>query len=154
MSKICIPPLFSKSVPGFPGGKEGTYPLPLTHSSIQLWWTRVEQCQGGRIVAEPIHCILITTRRITSSIKMGFKRGLYQSVTNIFEYSNFQIFLIQIFIRTFVRIIFWIQIYSDIRSCQLLEYEYIRIFVRSKILIRIYSDLRSYQFSDSDNDFV
>ena len=56
---------------------------------------------------------------------------LDQSVTNIFKYSNIQIFLIQIFIRIFVRIIFWIQIYSDIRSCQLFGYEYIRIFVRT-----------------------
>ena len=77
-----------------------------------------------------------------------------QSVTNIFEYSNIRIFLIRIFIRIFVRIIFWIRIYSDIRLCQLFGYEYIRIFIRSKILIRIYSDLRSYQFSDSDNDIV
>ena len=62
-------------------------------------------------------------------------------------YSNIQIFLIRIFIRVFVSIIFWIRIYSDIRSCQLFGYEYIRIFVRSKILIRIYSNIRSHQFS-------
>ena len=72
---------------------------------------------------------------------------LDQSVTNIFEYSNIQIFLIQIFIRVLVRIIFWIRIYSDICSCQLFGYKYVRIFVRGKILIRIYSDIRSYQFS-------
>ena len=70
-----------------------------------------------------------------------------QSVTNIFDDSNIQIFLIRIFIRILVRIIFWIRIYSDIRSCQLFGYEYIRIFVRGKILIRIYSDILSYQFS-------
>ena len=70
-----------------------------------------------------------------------------QSVTNIFEYSNIRIFLIRIFIRVFVRIIFWIRIYSDIRSCQLFGYEYIRIFVCVKIFIRIYSDIRLYQFS-------
>ena len=76
-----------------------------------------------------------------------------QSVTNIFEYSNIRIFLIRIFIRIFVRIIFWIRIYSDIRSCQLFGYEYIRIFVRSKILIRIYSNICSNPFSDSNNVF-
>ena len=36
----------------------------------------------------------------------------------IFKYLNIQIFLIRIFIRVFVRIIFWIRIYSDIRSRQ------------------------------------
>ena len=76
-----------------------------------------------------------------------------QSVTNIFEYSNIQIFLIQTFIQIFVRIIFWIRIYSDIRSCQLFGYEYIRIFVRSKILIRIYSNICLNPFSDSNNVF-
>ena len=35
----------------------------------------------------------------------------------IFEYSNIQIFLIRIFVGVFVRIIFRIRIYSDIRSC-------------------------------------
>ena len=45
-----------------------------------------------------------------------FDGVLDQSVTNIFEYSNIRIFLIRIFIRTFVRIIFCIRIYSDIRS--------------------------------------
>jgi len=69
-------------------------------------------------------------------------------------YSNIQIFLIRIFIRIFVHIIFWIRIYSDIRSCQLVGYEYKRIFVRGKISIRIYSDICLYQFSDSDNAFV
>ena len=59
---------------------------------------------------------------------------LVQSVTNMFEYFDIRIFLIQIFIRIFVRIIFWIGIYSDIRLCQLFGYKYIRIFVRSKIL--------------------
>ena len=80
--------------------------------------------------------------------------ALYQSGTNKFEYSNIRILLIQIFIRIFVRIIFWIQIYSDIRLCQLFGYKYIRIFVRSNILIRIYSYIRSYKFSESDNVFV
>ena len=41
-----------------------------------------------------------------------------QSVTNIFEYSNIRIFLIRIYIRVFIRIIFWIRIYSDIHSWQ------------------------------------
>ena len=59
---------------------------------------------------------------------------LVQSVTNIFEYSNIQIFLIRIFIQIFVRIIFWIRIYSDIRLCQLFGYEYIRIFIRVNFL--------------------
>ena len=88
----------------------------------------------------------------------------------IFEYLNIQIFLIRISIRVFIRIIFWIRIYSDIRSCQLFGYifirifkcwfgcsfvskfwyEYIRIFVRIKILIRIYSDIRSYCFFDTN----
>ena len=76
-------------------------------------------------------------------------------VTRVWQiYSNIQIFLIRRFIRIFVCIIFWIQIYSDIRPCQIFWYEYIRIFVRSNILIRIYSDFRSYQFSDSDDVFV
>ena len=82
---------------------------------------------------------------------MGY---LNQSVTNIFEYSNIRIFVIRIFIRIFVRIIFWIRIYSDIRSCQLFGYEYIRIFVRSKVLIRIYSDIHSYQFSGHKHMFL
>ena len=47
----------------------------------------------------------------------------YQSVTNIFEYSN----------------IFITNIYSDIHSYQFSWYEYIRIFVRIIFLIRIYS---------------
>ena len=71
--------------------------------------------------------------------------NLDQSVTNIFEYSNIQIFLIRIFIRVFVPIIFRIRIYSDIRSCQKCSYEYIRIFVRIIFLIRIYSDICSCQ---------
>ena len=60
--------------------------------------------------------------------KSDISRFLLQSVTNLFKYSNIQIFLI---IRIFIRIIFWIGIYSDIRSCQLFGYEYIRIFVRT-----------------------
>ena len=55
---------------------------------------------------------------------------LGQSVTNIFEYSNIQMFVIRIFIRIFVRIIFGIQIYLDIRWCQLFRYKYIQIFIR------------------------
>ena len=70
-----------------------------------------------------------------------------QSVTNIFEYSYIQIFLIRIFIRVFIRIIFWIRIYSYIRLCQLFGDKYIRIFVHVKILIRIYSDICLDQFS-------
>ena len=62
-------------------------------------------------------------------------------------YSNLRIFFIRIFIQIFIRIIFWISIYSDIRSCQLFGYKYIRIFGRGKILIQIYSDICSYQFS-------
>ena len=54
-------------------------------------------------------------------------------MTNIFEYSNIQIFLIRIFIRVFVRIIFWIRIYSDIRSRQdfysnIFGYSFVSIF--------------------------
>jgi len=79
---------------------------------------------------------------------------MHQSVTNIFEYLNIRVFLIRIFIRIFVRIIFLIRIYSVIRSYQFFGYEYIRIFVRSNILIQIYSDICSYQFSDSDDVFV
>ena len=69
-------------------------------------------------------------------------------------YSNIRIFLIQIFIWIFVHIIFWIRLYSDIRSYQLVGYEYIRIFIGSKILIRMYSDFHPYQFSDSNDVFV
>ena len=66
------------------------------------------------------------------SIQTGnISRCTKQSLTNIFEYLNIWIFLIRIFIRIFVRIIFWIWIYSDICSCQLFGYEYIRIFVRT-----------------------
>ena len=102
---------------------------------------------GAGCTGNALHCTMFTSTNIQLHTS-------HQSVTNIFEYSSIRIFLIRIYIRIFVRIIFWIQIYSDIRSCQLFGYEYIRIFVRSKILIRIYSDLRSYQFSDSDNVFV
>ena len=42
-------------------------------------------------------------------------------MTNIFKFSNIQIFLIQIFIQIFVRIIFWIRIHSDIHSCHFLD---------------------------------
>ena len=49
------------------------------------------------------------------------------------------------YIWIFVRVIFLIRIYSDIRSCQKCSYEYIRIFVRIIFLTRIYSDIRSYQ---------
>ena len=76
------------------------------------------------------------------------------SKSECYVYSNIWIFLIQIFIRIFVRIIFLILIFLDIRSCQLFGYKYIRIFVRSKILIWIYSDLCSYQYSDSDDVFI
>ena len=72
---------------------------------------------------------------------------LIQSVTNIFEYSNIQIFLIRISIRILVRLIFWKRIYSDICSCLLFGYKYIWIFVRSKILIWIYLDINLYQCS-------
>ena len=60
-------------------------------------------------------------------------------------YSNIQIFLIQIFIWIFVRIQILIQIYSDIRLCQKMSYEYIRIFVRVIFLTQIYSDICSFQ---------
>ena len=46
---------------------------------------------------------------------------LKQSVTNILKYSNIRIFLIRIYIRTFVRINFLIRIYSDIRSYHFLD---------------------------------
>ena len=44
---------------------------------------------------------------------------LGQSVTNIFEYSNIQIFLNRIFTLIFVVINFSIRIYSDIHLCQI-----------------------------------
>ena len=50
----------------------------------------------------------------------------------------FKYFPIKIFIRTFVRFNFVIQIYSDIRLSQICGYKYIQIFVRikmSKVLI-------------------
>ena len=53
--------------------------------------------------------------------------------------------MIQILIWIFVHIKILIQIYSDIRSCQKISYEYIRIFVCVIFLTRIYSDIRSYQ---------
>ena len=43
--------------------------------------------------------------------------GTEQSVRNIFEYSNILIYWSQIFIRTFVRVNFSIQIFSDIHLC-------------------------------------
>ena len=79
---------------------------------------------------------------------------LVQSVTNIFEYLNIRIFLIQIFIQIFVCIIFWIGIYSDIRLCQLFGYKYIRIFVCSKISNEYIQIFVQFQFSDSDDVFV
>ena len=62
-------------------------------------------------LTQPLLCKLISAR---TAFKLMVTN---QSVTNIFKYSIIQIFSIQIFIRVFVRIIFWIRIYSDIRSC-------------------------------------
>ena len=78
--------------------------------------------------------------------------------TNIFGYSfvssfciyeyirifiHIWIFPIRIFIRIFIRIKNFMWRYSDIRSCQTIQYKYIRIFVRVIFLTRIYSDIRS-----------
>ena len=82
------------------------------------------------------------------------KRRIFQQMTWDFDietrvwrtYSNIWLFLIQMFIRIFVRIIFWKLIYLDIRSCELVGYKYIRIFVRRKIFVQIYLDISLYQF--------
>ena len=82
-------------------------------------------------------------------------RSLNQSVTNIFEYPNIRIFLIQIYIRTFVRINILIRIYSDIRSCQFFDMNifghsfvsknYSNIFVKASTLFTkpIYSHFKA-----------
>ena len=90
------------------------------------------QSAQSRALGSPLFPTLSSLLSNNCSHQYGweFRRPLYQSVTNIFEYLNIRTFLIRIFIRIFVCITFWIQIYSDIRSCQLFEYEYIRIFVR------------------------
>ena len=72
----------------------------------------------NRNISQPVDCLIIR----------GISR-LYQSVTNIFKYSNIRIYWSQIYIWTFVRINFsftnifghsfvsnlFVQIYSDIR---------------------------------------
>ena len=78
-------------------------------------------------------------------------------------YSNIQIFLIRIFIRVFVHIIFGyeyifgfvrgkilIQIFSDIRLYQNFNTNIVGYSFVSKMFIQIYSDIRSYHFLDTN----
>ena len=74
---------------------------------------------------------------------------------NIFRYS-FVLFFWYEYIRIFVRIIFLIRIYSDIRSYRffiriysnIFRYKYSFVSYSYHFFIRIYSDIRSYRFLD------
>ena len=134
-----------------PWTKEGGVP-----TTLELRCTRSSSPPPGAVKDSHHQVLYVPLPMKVNKCKVAIARcgTLKQSVTNMFKCSNIQIFLIRICIWIFVRIIFWIQIYSDICLCQLFGYKYIRIFVRSKILIRIYSDFCLYQLSDSDDVFV
>ena len=108
--------------------------------------------------------------------QMNTRIYLYQSVTNIFEYSNIRIYWWRIYIRTFVRINFsftnifghsfvsnlFVRIYSDIRwwVCYSVKprriFEYIRIFVQFslRILIRTFVRVKKISMNIFGYSFV
>ena len=104
---------------------------------------RVQSAEASHKLVDPV---IIIYDNLSSMIKTGadgFSTLGWVWIRVWRIYSNIRIFLIRIFIRTFVRIIFCIRIYSDIRSYQNFVtnifgysfvskfwYEYIRIFVR------------------------
>ena len=98
-------------------------------------------------------------------LNMNLQLAPVQSVTNIYEYSNIQIYQAQIFIRTFVRVNFVCMNIFGHSFMSVLESEnrpnirifvqfsiriFIRTFVRVKFLIQIYSDIHSCKFFDTN----
>ena len=93
----------------------------------------------------------------------NFPDGLEQSVTNIFEYSNIQIYWSQIYIRTFVRINFslmnifghsfvshlFVQIYSDIQNfyeCHTLDWSYLTVSFFIFLFLKVNNPLLNFWF--------